>query len=184
MSDARIALFYLVSGSGLLMIGGSLLLVWKEKIFIDQESKQPVAIELPLGLRFKSNAPALALFVLGAFLLIYPVMQLKDLNRYIEVDTVPVKGLVHGDVYPVLVYAVRRGDMLNKNGEFKLPVSFLGRHDLDDYRILLVANGRVINEARAERKEWGKEIEVSFTPIVFEPANYQGNVATVPDAYK
>ena len=184
MADARIALYYLVSSAGLLMIVGSLLLVWKQKIVIDRESKQPVEIELPLGLRFKSNAPALALFVLGALLLIYPIMQLKDLNRYIEVDTVPVRGLVHGDVYPVLVYAVRRGDMVNKTGEFKIPVSFLGRQDVDDYRILLVANGRVINEARAARKEWGKEIEVSFTPVVFEPANFQGNVATVPDAYK
>ena len=124
-------------------------------------------------LRFKSNAPALALFVLGAFLLIYPVMQLKDLNRYIEVDTVPVKGLVHGDVYPVLVYAVRRGDTLNKNGEFKLPVSFRAA------RTWMTTGfcSSPTDASSTSGKEWGKEIEVLFTPIIFEPANYQGLVA-------
>jgi hypothetical protein len=103
-----------------------------------------------------------------------------NLNRYIEVDTVQLKELVDGDVYPVLVYAVGPSDTVNNRREFKVPVSFLGRQDSGSYRILLIANKRLLGEAPVERKEWGKEIEVSFPSIVFEPPEYRGMWPTFP----
>lgn len=182
--DARIVLFYLVAAAGLGMMVGSLWLIAKEKIFIDRESTKPIEIDLKWLGRFKANAPALALFVLASLLLMYPLVQVNTLARYVEVDTVPVKGLVEADAYPVLVYAVRRGDMLNRNGEFRVPVSFLGQKDIDDYRILLIVNGRVLDEVRAERKERGKEIDVSFRRVVVEPASYEAKLSDIPEQYK
>lgn len=182
--DPRIALFFLVVIAGAGMVVGSIWLIAKDKIFIDRETKQPIEIELKWLGRFKANAPALTLFVLACLLMIYPLQRVNTLARYVDVDTVPVKGLVEADAHPVLVYAVRRGDMLNKNGQFRLPVSYLGERDLDDYRILLIVNGRVLDEARAEHKGRGKEIEVTFRRVVAEPSTYQAKLDDIPDRYK
>ena len=109
------------------MVVGGMWLIAKQKIYIDRESKQPVEIKLPLGVSVKSNYPALALFALGFFPLVYPLRQINTLTEYVTVDTVRIKGLVEADAYPVLVYASRAQDVLNKNGEFRVPVPFLGK---------------------------------------------------------
>jgi hypothetical protein len=182
--DARITLFYLVATAGLAMMVGSLWLIAKEKIFIDRETNRPIEIDLKWLGRFKANAPALALFMLASLLLIYPLVRVNTLTRYVEVDTVPVKGLVEADAYPVIVYAVRRGEILHSNGDFSMPVSFLGDTDIDDYRILLIVNGRVMEEASAVRQERGKPIQVSFRKVVVEPPLYEARVSPIPAAYK
>lgn len=162
--DARIALYYLCSIAGFLMIVGGIWLIYKEKIYIDRESQQPVEIKTPLG-GFKSNYPALALFVVGFVPLIYPIYALRDLVGYVKVDNVQIKGPVEATAYPVLVYAARAGDQLTKNGDFKLRVPFVGE---DDYRVLLVVNGRVFDEARVDRGKPGEDIRVQFRPVSIE----------------
>jgi hypothetical protein len=180
--DPRIALYYVSAGAGLVMIVGGIWLIYKEKIYIDRESKQPIEIQSPLG-SFKSNYPALTLFALGFFPLVYPMYSINNLTEFVKVDTVRIKGLVTANAYPVLVYAARAQDMLSSNGEFQVPVPFLG-HDQDDYKILLVVNGHVLDEARAVRKANGKEIEVTFKPLIVEPVAYETNVSAVPAAYR
>jgi hypothetical protein len=180
--DPRIALYYVSAGAGLVMIVGGIWLIYKEKIYIDRESKQPIEIQSPLG-SFKSNYPALTLFALGFFPLVYPMYSINNLTEFVKVDTVRIKGLVTANAYPVLVYAARAQDMLSANGEFQVPVPFLG-HDQDDYKILLVVNGHVLDEARAVRKANGKEIEVTFKPLIVEPIAYETNVNAVPAAYR
>ena len=180
--DPRIALYYVSAAAGLVMIVGGIWLIYKEKIYLDRESKQPIEIQSPLG-SFKSNYPALTLFVLGFFPLVYPMYAINNLSDYVRVETVRIKGLVAANAYPVLVYAARAQDTLNSDGEFQVPVPFLGR-DQDDYKILLVVNGHVLDETRAERKANGKEIEVKFKPLIVEPLAYQLKVAPVPDAYR
>lgn len=104
-----------------------------------------------------------------------------------HVDTVPVKGVVEADSYPALVYAVRRGDMLNKNGQFRLPISFLGEKDMNDYRILLIVNGHVLDEVSAERpknQKPGEEIEVRFKRVNVDPPKYQAKLSQIPETYK
>ena len=59
--DARIALYYMCSTAGLVMIGGGIRLIYKQRIYIDREWKRPVEINTPLG-NFKSNYPALVVF--------------------------------------------------------------------------------------------------------------------------
>lgn len=78
--DARIVLFYLVAVGGFVMVVGGMWLILKEKIYIDRESKQQIAIKLPGGWSFQSNYPALALFVLGFIPLIYPLQQVYTLD--------------------------------------------------------------------------------------------------------
>lgn len=179
--DPRIALFYLCSVAGFVMVAGGIWLIYKEKIYIDRESKEPVEIRSPLG-SFKSNYPALGLFVLGFFPLVYPIYALENLTEYVKVETVRIHGLVEANSHPVLVYAARAEDSLSANGEFRVPVPFVGTGD--DYKILLVVNNQVLGQARVERKNAGNEIEVHLPTIVVEPAEYEGQLAPVPPVYQ
>jgi hypothetical protein len=179
--DPRIALYYLSACAGLVMIVGGIWLIYKEKIYIDRESKQPIEIQSPLG-SFKSNYPALALFVLGFFPLVYPMYSINNLTQFVKVETVRIKGLVQASAYPVLVYAARGQDTLVSNGEFQVPVPFLGADD--DYKILLIVNDHVVDVERAVRKADGKEIDVNFKTLVVEPPAYEADVNDVPAAYR
>jgi hypothetical protein len=162
------------------MIVGGIWLLYKEKIYIDRESKQPVEIKTPLG-SFKSNYPALALFVVGFFPLVYPIYALRDLVGYVRVETLGITGEVQATAYPVLVYAARGQDSLTRNGEFRVPVPFIGD---DDYRILLVINGRVFDEARVKRGKPGEDIRLEFRPVRIEEAPFEGKIDAVSDIFR
>lgn len=178
--DARIALYYLCSVAGFVMITGGIFLIWKQKIVIDKESQQPVEVSTPLG-AFKSNYPALALFALGFIPLVYPIHALQQLKDYVKVETIRIRGPVEATAYPVLVYAARAQDSLSKSGEFRVPVPFIGD---DDYRILLVVNGRVFDEERVERGKPGEDIRLKFRPISIEASDFEPVVQPVPDTYR
>jgi hypothetical protein len=180
--DSRMVLYYLSALAGIVMIVGGIWLIYKEKIYLDHESKEPIEIQSPLG-SFKSNYPALTLFVLGFFPLVYPIYAVNNLTDYIKVDTVRIRGAVAANAYPVVVYAARAQDSLSRDGEFQVPVPFLSQQD--DYRILLVVNDHVLDEARVERnKNDGDVIEVKFKPVVVEPNPYQGEVSPIPAEFK
>lgn len=180
--DARIALYYVCSFAGFVMIAGGIWLIYKEKIYIDSESKTPVEIDTPMG-SFKSNYPALALFVLGFFPLVYPIYAISNLKDYVRIDTVRIRGLIEANAHPVLVYAARAEDSLNANGEFRVPVPFADGRE-DHYKVLLVVNNQVLGEARVERSKPGEDIEVRFKPIVVEPGAYKAQLAPIPENYR
>src|SRR5262245_28074335 len=176
--DPRLALYYMVSTAGVVMIVGGIWLIYKEKIFIDRESKKPIQITSPLG-SFKSNYPALTLFALGFVPLIYPIYSINNLRDFVRVTTVRIKGPVQASAYPVLVYAARAQDAVSSQGEFQVPVPYLDSYE-NDYKILLVVNGHVIDEARAVRNASADAIEIKFKPVVFESPDYVANVPPVP----
>ena len=131
MDLSVIPLYYLSSFAGLVMVAGGIWLLYKEKIYIDSESKQVTEIELPIG-KFKTNFPALVLFALGFVPLIYPMVEFSGMRSRLH-----LKGRIEGDAFPVQVYAVVRTDSLNQPGDFILPVP-----TLEDYKILYVVPGQ------------------------------------------
>ena len=78
--DPRVPLLFMIVFAGFVMVAGGMWLLYKQKIVIDKESNQPIEISLPGDLKFKSNYPALALFVLGFFPLVYPLSKLGILT--------------------------------------------------------------------------------------------------------
>lgn len=76
----EIGLYYVCAIAGFILVGGSLLLIWKGRIYINTETKQVTQIELPLGIKLQTNLPVLAVFIVGAFLLAFPIQQIKDLQ--------------------------------------------------------------------------------------------------------
>jgi len=128
-------LYYLSSLAGLVMVVGGIWLLYKQKIYIDSESKQVIEVELPIG-KFKTNLPVLVLFALGFVPLIYPLVLCHNMFPLLS-----LQGSVEGDAFPVQIYTVVRTDSLNQPGDFNLRVPQLENLD-QDYKILYVVSGQ------------------------------------------
>jgi hypothetical protein len=143
--DTRILLlYYLSSFAGLVMVVGGIWLIYKEKIYIDHETKQVIKIKTPVG-EFQTNIPALALFVLGFIPLIYPIIKSSTV---MEVKKVKLLGSVRATVHPVLVYAALVSESLQQDREFHLYLPVVENSNTE-YKIIYIA-GNVISEDAAD----------------------------------
>lgn len=62
-------------------------------------------------------------------------------------------------------------------------VPFL-ENDENDYKVLLIVNGRVLDQVHASRTDGKKEIEVKFRAVQTEPPDFTGTVAPVPPEFQ
>jgi len=182
MDPRLVPLYYFSSFAGLAMVLGGIWLIYKEKIYIDRESKQVTEIETPVG-KFKTNVPALALFILGFFPLIYPIVTTQSL-----VEQVHIRGSIRSSSHPVIVYAVRSADSLLHDGEFGLQVPYL-RQGNEEYRILYLAQGKlIVDEERAPLSSAkGGEILLPNKEITLPASvvpSYEPSVAVVPPEFR
>lgn len=69
------SLFALCSLAGLVMVVGSLFLLWKGRIILEKQGDNYSAseIELPMGIKLKTQFPVLVMFLFGAFMLFVPI---------------------------------------------------------------------------------------------------------------
>lgn len=117
-----VGLCYLCASAGLIMIVGSLILISKRIIFIDVATQKVTEIELPLGFKVKTQTPVILLFVLGGFLLVFPIWQLKDRLKGGNLELTTMTGKIKAPGTDKLkVYAVVGVDETN-NGEVRLKV--------------------------------------------------------------
>ena len=156
LDSSIIPLYYLSSLAGLVMVVGGIWLLYKEKIYIDSESKQVTETETPIG-KFKTNLPALVLFALGFIPLSYPIYQCAGIRSQLS-----LKGRVEGDAFPVQVYAVVGTDSLNQPREFSLRVP-----ELQDYKILYVVPGEPVVDYQPDVREAKEgELRVPLAKLV------------------
>jgi len=172
-------LYYISAVAGFVMVAGGMWLIYKEKIYIDRESKTITEVETPFG-KFKTNIPALVLFVLGFYPLIYPIVKSASVTA-----EVPVRGEVKCNHYPVEVVAVIDSDVVDKEGSFTLKVPFFGG-DNKAYKIIYYFAGNILDTARVS--------PTSKSPITMESKSYDfsapnavtfkpGNVAEKPAGF-
>lgn len=125
--DWSMALFLLSSVAGMVMVLGSLFLLWKGRIYLDTEGKTVSEISLPLGIKFGTQFPVLIMFLFGVFLLIFPVYYAKNIcpNLPLHAKTFPEMVKVSGKVKtptPINVYAVIAGQSMAQDDVFfRLP---------------------------------------------------------------
>jgi hypothetical protein len=180
--DNRIFLLYLFcSFAGLIMVGGGIWLIYKEKIYIDQESKQITEIETPFG-KFKTNIPALALFILGFFPLIYPLYATSDL---LHIKQVTISGMVRASVHPVLVHAIIGSDPLLQDRPFRLNVPLFDS-SYGNYKIIYIAGNIVMEEMVDLNKAKGGIIELSEKDLHVTVKKYEPNIPVkeIPSEFK
>jgi len=94
------SLFLLCSVAGLIMVVGSLFLLWRGRIYLDHKGKQITQVELPMGIKFSTQFPVLVMFFFGVVLLIYPPYYFG--KTYRDVNLCPDKSL-HSKMFPEMV---------------------------------------------------------------------------------
>lgn len=136
MDPRIIPLYYMSSFAGLVMIVGGIWLIYKQKIYIDRESKQVTEVETPIG-KFRTNFPALVLFVLGFVPLIYPIVKAGVFTQQIR-----IVGEVEADTFPVNVYAVAQIDSLQRSRSFSITVPYM-KDVTKDYVVLFISQNTI-----------------------------------------
>lgn len=186
--DPRMIFFFMTEFAGFVMVVGGMWLIYKQKIYIDKESSQPIEVKLPGNITLKSNYPALALFVLGFFPLIYPFHELTQLQEYQRVVTVKLTGMPKTSIYPALVYASVTPYPVTQDGDsFSVPVPFIGLHSQQEYKVLLIANDQVLDRKTVTQdlvQSSHGDIPITFTPAVIAPSEYKVVSAPTPDGFK
>jgi len=182
--DGRMILLAMTALAGFIMVVGGMWLVYKQKIYIDRESNKPIEIKLPGNFSFTGNYPALALFALGFFPLIYPLHEVRIPPGYVLVRNVKIKGTVHSQAYPALVYAAAAPyPVVNDGDGFDVPVPVINGDG--EYKVLLIVDGHVLDSQLAKAtSETDREIEVQFKPVIVDPPQYKGEIKPIPASYQ
>jgi|WetSurMetagenome_2_1015567.scaffolds.fasta_scaffold166369_3 hypothetical protein len=176
MVNGTLPLYYLCSVAGFIMVAGGIWLIYKQKIYIDKESKQVTEIETPFG-KFKTNIPALALFILGFIPLIYPLIKLNEINKQLT-----IVGNVKSNSHPVEVCAVLDSDILNGDGDFKLNVPTFSQ----GYKVIYVANNVVLDDRVDLQKREGDKITMAPKNIKCSKSSqdFEVDIIPVPNEFK
>lgn len=73
----NLGLLYLCAFTGLIVVVGSLLLIWTGRIVIDKDGGAVSEVQLPFGFRLHTQLPVVIMFFFGAFLLALPVILVR-----------------------------------------------------------------------------------------------------------
>jgi hypothetical protein len=173
LGDNSLGLYYLPCLAGFVMVVGGMWLIWKEKIYIDRETKQPIEIELPIIGKLKTNVPALALFVIGFVLCIYPMLK----------NPPPPELQLQGEVtndkdYPFEVYAAIAAESVKNRRTFSLSVPPLAGNR-EEYKLLYVTEDNRVWEEPVPTKDQKGVIPLQTKSIPQKQVTYEP--AKVPE---
>jgi hypothetical protein len=186
--DGILVLNYLCVAAGLIMVIGGIWLLAKQKIYIDRETKQEIAIELPGNVRFRSNVPALAFFVCGFIPILIPVFKLSP-KTYHRVDHATINGTFHPQTDTVTTYACglldESSESKAENEAFKFNSVPFDRVENTSYKIVLVtANGYRVGEDRASWEDVHDGKITLNVPTITVPSHYQrADVEPIPPEF-
>ncbi|MEP6818441.1 MAG: hypothetical protein ABJA18_02835 [bacterium] len=116
--------------AGLIMVIGSLYLIWKGRITLDKESKTSTKFKLPGGFEVESPVAALLMFLLGVFLLFIPIhyspLMCPDLafHKKKPLEMVELRGKVSTDTN-IEVYAIVDEQTANAEQTVSLSVPYV-----------------------------------------------------------
>jgi len=135
--------------AGILLLVGTMLLLWFRRIYIDAQTGQPTEIEIPLIGKFRTHAPAFALIIVGAILVIYPIYNAP------KQDLIKIEGTVDpgGKSVTVLVLALPTNLLtLDSAGPFDMWVPLIKDAS---YRVKFIVDKQVLLDCAAKRDEKG-----------------------------
>jgi hypothetical protein len=127
--DWNSSLFILCSLAGLLMLLGSLYLLWARRIHLSRDSSGVTEFEV-LGFKVKTPVPALVMFVLGVVLVVYPIERSPHLcpdltlHKKPSLELVTLRGKAAADT-DVEVYAIVDEQPANASDNFTLSVPYV-----------------------------------------------------------
>jgi len=145
--------------AGILLLVGTMLLLWFRRIYIDAQTGEPTVIEIPLIGKFRTHAPAFALIIVGAILVIYPIYNAP------KQDSITVEGAVNAGRKPVTVFVVSDPNQatLHDVGPFHMSVPLIKGAN---YRVKFIVDGEIVadREARPDQKGVYKVKDWDYRP--------------------
>lgn len=179
---------------GIIIILGSILLLYKGKVALDVAEKKVLVVEIPRLGSVKAASAALGLFIVGAILLIVPLWLADNwrkertglMNEIAKLKaeshkTVTIQGPVKSDRFPVVIYAAVKLTALENVGEFTLRVPVY--NDMDDYVIICTTVGNAFTTARAPRDKLLNVATLQMNEIAF-PTNDTSGMPKDKSAYR
>jgi hypothetical protein len=130
-------ILYICAIGGLLIIAASFLLLWKRRIFLDRATKKVTEVELPFGIKAKSQAPVVILILIGGVLLMYSATEVRKFGEEVTVD-----GQVTGSATSIELYASVASQSLPQSGAFTFPLPVT--HPARKYMLLYAVDGNLI----------------------------------------
>lgn len=172
-----IPLLYLCSFAGLIMVAGGIFLIYKEKIYIDRETKEVTEVETPIG-KFKTNAPALVLFVLGFFPLVYPIYMANVASKMVSIS-----GELSSTKYPVNVYAVVESESLLNDGSYRLMVP--ARNQNEKYKLIFYSHNIFLEDIADLKAMESDDIRIGKKNIIVpqKTPTFKKNIIEIPSDF-
>jgi len=149
--------------AGILLLTGTMILLFFRRIYLDAETKQPIKFKLPIFGEISTQAPVLVLVLVGAFMVVYPLSK----------GTAP-RATVQGDIdtggKSVTVLVVADPDYVHSqdaSGKFNIHIPLLATEAT--YRVKYVVDKMIIADQDATLKDG---------QMILSPVQW---VAPVPD---
>jgi len=117
--DPKLGLLYLPSLAGATLLAVGCWLVSRAKVIVDKETSEVLNIDLPMLGKFKTNSPAIALFIMSFLLMFVPIYYSSKSKTTTQVT---LFGQVDSPNYPVNIYAVSGNDPMQNEGQFNIVV--------------------------------------------------------------
>lgn len=147
--------------SGILLLAGTMVLLFFRRVVLDAESKTPTRFKLPLFGEITTQTPVLALVLIGAVMIIYPLSKR-------EASTVTVSGTVDPGNSSVAVLVIADPDYSHSYdaaGNFKFEFPLL--NSKATYRVKFIANKQIIDDQQVDVQHGRVALrQVSYVPKI------------------
>jgi hypothetical protein len=174
--NSSFGILLLCAISGVVIILGCFVLLWKRRIHLDREGKKVTSIELPLGIKMSTHGPVLVLMMIAAGLLIYSVSESKNV-----IQEVTANGSLSGSSARIDVYASVASAALPSSGTFSIPLPAV--LPARKYMLLYTVNGSLLAYQYFDPATDGKNGLPALEITVPAEAKYTGEIQPQPQGY-
>ncbi len=155
--------------AGIVLLVGTLILLFFRRIYLDAETKQPIKFSLPLLGEVSTQAPVMVLVLVGAMMVVYPLSrggpETASVEGEIDTGGHSVNMLIVAD--PVYTHAQ------DSAGAFRFEFPLLAGHG--HYRFRYVVDKLIIADQQGELKNG----RISLKPVQWAPPLPDGTLGAI-----
>jgi hypothetical protein len=136
-------LLFTTQMAGFFLLVSTMVLIAMRRIYFDAETKQPIEFELPFFGKIRSQAPAFAVVLVGAAMVLFPLSRMTP-------DQATISGRVETDGKSVTMMVVAipyYQQSVDASGPIELPIPLL--QGIAGYRVKFLVGKQVIDDQQA-----------------------------------
>lgn len=174
--NSGLPILYICAFGGFLIVAASFMLLWKRRIFLDRTTKKVTEIELPGGVKLKTQAPVIVLILIGGGVMMFSVIETVKFGEEVTVD-----GNVKGGATSIELYASVASQSLPRSGAFSFPLPVT--HPSRKYMLLYLVDGNLLHYQLADpTMKTGRVLEPVELQMPTAP-RLTGTIEPVPPGY-